>query len=117
MGSYTSAAQRQQARRQLFETMDKDKGGNITFDEYLNWAIGHIAQKIQDYRAGNRYAPAAPAPVTYAAPPVTYASAPVTYAAAPAVTYAAAPATSPTVVSSAAPVTCSSSHDLCCSAN
>jgi len=103
--SYTSAAQRQQARQQLFATMDKDNGGSITFEEYLNWAIGHIAGKIQEYRAGNRYA-AAPAPVTYAAPPVTYAAAPVTYAAAPAVTYASAPAAAPfTHVSSAAPVT------------
>merc|ERR1711907_137958 len=102
--SYTSAAQRQQARRQLFDTMDKDKGGNITFDEYLNWAIGHIAGKIQEYRAGNRYAAPAAAPVAYAAAP-TYSAAPVTYAAAPAVTYASAPATAPaTVVSSAAPV-------------
>merc|ERR1711865_1008666 len=87
---YASAAERQQARRELFETMDKDKGGNITFDEYLNWAIGHIAQKIQEYRAGNRYTPAAP--VTYSAPAVTYASAPVAAQAAP-VTYAAAPMT------------------------
>jgi len=103
--SYTSQAHRQQARRQLFDTMDKDKGGSITFEEYLNWAVGHIAGKIQEYRAGNRYA-AAPAPVTYAAPPVTYSSAPVTYAAAPAVTYASAPAAAPvTAVSSAAHVT------------
>jgi len=93
--SYTSQAHRQQARRQLFDAMDKDRGGSITFEEYLNWAIGHIAGKIQEYRAGNCYAAAAPAPVTYAAPPVTYASAPVTYATAPAVT----------AVSSAAPVT------------
>merc|ERR1711907_591248 len=99
--AYTSQAQRIQARKQLFDTMDKDKGGNITFDEYLNWAIGHIAGKIQDYRAGNRYAPPA-APVAYAAPPVTYSAAPVTYAAAPAVTYAS-PATAPAqVVSSMA---------------
>jgi Ca2+-binding EF-hand superfamily protein len=97
--AYASVQERQAARKQLFDTMDKDKGGNITFDEYLNWAIMHIAQKIQDYRSGIRpnVVHAAPAvtyatPATYAAPPVTYASAPVTYAAphtAPAVTYAA----------------------------
>merc|ERR1711907_759776 len=84
--SYTSAAQRQQARRQLFDTMDKDKGGDITFDEYLNWAIGHIAQKIQEYRVGNRYVPQQPAAVVHAAPAVTYAAPAVTYASSPVVT-------------------------------
>jgi Ca2+-binding EF-hand superfamily protein len=92
--AYASAEDRQHARRELFDTMDKDKGGAITFDEYLNWAIGHIAQKIQDFRAGNRYV--APPAATYAAPPVTY-------SAAPAVTYAAAPTTAPSVTYAAAP--------------
>jgi len=92
--AYENEAHRQQARRELFDTMDKDKGGAITFDEYLNWAIGHIAGKVQDFRAGNRYEPP---PVTYAAPAVTYTSAPVTSY--PAVTYASAPAV--TAVSSA----------------
>jgi hypothetical protein len=100
---YQSTMQRQQVRRELFDTMDKDKGGTITFDEYLNWAIGHIASKIQEFQAGNRYVPpATSAPLTHAAAPVTYAAAPaVTYASAPAVravsgapiTYAAAPVT------------------------
>jgi len=89
--TYQSIEQRQAARRQLFETMDKDKGGNITFDEYLNWAIGHIAQKIQEYRAGNRYVPQQPAAAVHAAPAVTYAAPPVTYASSPVVT--AAPVT------------------------
>merc|ERR1711924_339374 len=67
-----------------------------TFDEYLNWAIGHIAGKIQDYRAGNRYQPPAPA-VIHTAPAVTYSAAPMTYAAAPTVMHSSV---APTVVSS-----------------
>merc|ERR1719311_1539459 len=82
--AYATPAEKIASRQQLFNSIDKDGGGTITFDEYLNWAVGHIAGKIQDYRAGNRYAPPA-APVAYAAPPVTYSAAPVTYAAAPAV--------------------------------
>lgn len=96
--AYDSAAHRQAARKQLFDTMDKDKGGTITFDEYLNWAISHIAQKIQEFRAGHRYQP----PV-HVAPAVTMSAAPVTYAAPPAVTYAAAPA-APVVTHMQSPV-------------
>jgi Ca2+-binding EF-hand superfamily protein len=113
--AYQSDWHKQQARRELFGTMDKDKGGTITFDEYLNWAIGHIALKIQEFHAGNRYAP----PVTCAAPHSTYAATPTTQlyaapmahaqhhpplatsAAGPLVTYASAPAVAAV---SAAPV-------------
>lgn len=90
--AYDSAAHRQESRKQLFDTMDKDKGGTITFDEYLGWAVSHIAQKIQEFRAGHRYqAPVHVAPaVTVSAAPVTYSAAPVVHTAAPAVTSIAA---------------------------
>jgi len=34
------------SRKQLFLGMDQDGGGTITFDEYLNYTIKHIAMKV-----------------------------------------------------------------------
>jgi Ca2+-binding EF-hand superfamily protein len=107
--AYANAEEKSAARQELFNLMDKDKGGNITFDEYLNWAVGHIAQKIQEYRAGNGYQapPLAPHAVTYAAPPVSYAAAPVvTYTAPPVIHSApAATYTAPQVIHSSTAAT------------
>jgi len=78
----------------------------LPLTSFLNWALQHIAQKVQDAQGGVRFtAPAAPQPVQYVQPaPVQYASAPVSYAAP--VQYAAAPVTyAAPATYAAAPVT------------
>jgi Ca2+-binding EF-hand superfamily protein len=55
--AYQSSIQRQLARRKLFDSMDKDKSGTITFDEFLHWAMNHMASKIQSFRGRSVRAP------------------------------------------------------------
>jgi len=45
---FPSVAQRQQARQALFEKMDSDSTGTVTFDKVLAWALPHIALKVQE---------------------------------------------------------------------
>lgn len=49
---FSGDAERLAARTQLFKSMDKDGGGTITFDEYLEYTMGHIAGKVQGEAAG-----------------------------------------------------------------
>jgi len=49
---FKSDAERLASRRQLFQGMDKDGGGTITFDEYLDYTIKHIAGKVQSTGGG-----------------------------------------------------------------
>merc|ERR1712014_39010 len=44
---FKSDAERLASRKRLFQGMDKDGGGTITFDEYLDYTIKHIAEKVQ----------------------------------------------------------------------
>jgi len=46
--TYRDEAHRRQARQEMFNTMDDDKSGTITFDEYLNWVINHVTGKVQE---------------------------------------------------------------------
>jgi Ca2+-binding EF-hand superfamily protein len=108
--TYPTEASKVAARDAEFAAMDIDRAGTVTFDKFMNWAITHIAGKVQEAQSGARPVPAAQ-PVTYVqpqvvqpaqyvqpaqvveyvqpAPAVEYIQqAPVSYAA-PAVTYAA----------------------------
>jgi len=50
--SSESLTERLASRTQLFEGMDKDGGGTITFDEYLDYTMKHIAEKVRGYSGG-----------------------------------------------------------------
>jgi len=43
---FKSSSERRAARKKLFDSMDADKGGSISFDEYLKYTVGHIAEKV-----------------------------------------------------------------------
>merc|ERR1719343_1444314 len=43
---FRSTGERKAARKKLFESMDFDKGGTISFDEYLKYTVNHIAEKV-----------------------------------------------------------------------
>jgi len=45
---FASDAERIAARKKLFAGMDKNKSGTITFDKYLNYTMGHIAEKVEN---------------------------------------------------------------------
>jgi Ca2+-binding EF-hand superfamily protein len=49
--AYKTVTERRKGRQTLFDTMDKDKNGTITFDEFLKWTLAHTAQHIKAYRA------------------------------------------------------------------
>merc|ERR1719444_165518 len=44
---FKSEAERKASRAALFKTIDKDGGGTISFDEFLEWAFEHIKGKVQ----------------------------------------------------------------------
>jgi len=48
---FKSTSERQAARRELFDSMDSDCGGTISFDEYLKYTISHIAVKVHSKAA------------------------------------------------------------------
>jgi Ca2+-binding EF-hand superfamily protein len=64
---YQSSTHRQQVRLEIFDTMDRDKTGTITFNDYLNWALGHIASKVQQFGDAPPAADVAD-PLTFAIP-------------------------------------------------
>lgn len=43
---FKTDAERIESREQLFKSMDEDGGGTITFDEYLEYTMKHIAGKV-----------------------------------------------------------------------
>mmetsp|Transcript_15661 Transcript_15661/g.39161 ORF Transcript_15661/g.39161 Transcript_15661/m.39161 type:complete len:548 (+) Transcript_15661:54-1697(+) len=43
---FRSTGERRAARKKLFDGMDADKGGTISFDEYLKYTVQHIAEKV-----------------------------------------------------------------------
>merc|ERR1719491_2824882 len=45
---FNSVDDRLASRKKLFAGMDKDGGGTISFDEYLEYTMNHIAGKVQD---------------------------------------------------------------------
>jgi len=44
---FRSTGERRAARKKLFDSMDADAGGTISFDEYLKYTIVHIAEKVK----------------------------------------------------------------------
>merc|ERR1712039_954898 len=44
---FPTDGQRVASRRQLFNNMDADRSGTITFDEFLRYTVSHIAEKVQ----------------------------------------------------------------------
>jgi len=48
---FKSAGERRAARKKLFDSMDSDRGGTISFDEYLKYTINHIAEKVRSKAA------------------------------------------------------------------
>mmetsp|Transcript_51735 Transcript_51735/g.147475 ORF Transcript_51735/g.147475 Transcript_51735/m.147475 type:complete len:547 (+) Transcript_51735:118-1758(+) len=48
---FKSNGERRAARKKLFDSMDADKGGAISFDEYLKYTITHIAEKVSSKAA------------------------------------------------------------------
>jgi len=43
---FKTDAERKNSRSELFKSIDKDGGGTISFDEFLNWAMEHIKGKV-----------------------------------------------------------------------
>jgi len=43
---FKTDAERKNSRCALFKSIDKDGGGTISFDEFLNWAMEHIKGKV-----------------------------------------------------------------------
>merc|ERR1712070_1172149 len=50
--AYPSAGHKRSARQQMFQQMDVNNPGTITFDKFLTWAMNHIGLKVNEYRAG-----------------------------------------------------------------
>merc|ERR1712232_676420 len=44
---FSTDGQRVASRRKLFNDMDADRNGTITFDEFLRYTVNHIAEKVQ----------------------------------------------------------------------
>jgi len=44
---YNDVAQRQQGRAQMFAQMDTDRSGSIGLDEWINFSLQHIAEKVR----------------------------------------------------------------------
>lgn len=53
--AYPTEAHKRAAREAEFNAMDNDQSGTVTFDKFLNWALTHIASKVQEYRSGVIY--------------------------------------------------------------
>eukprot|EP00811_Abedinium_folium_P014062 NODE_2308_length_2240_cov_9.185991.p1 GENE.NODE_2308_length_2240_cov_9.185991~~NODE_2308_length_2240_cov_9.185991.p1 ORF type:complete len:570 (-),score=195.97 NODE_2308_length_2240_cov_9.185991:201-1910(-) len=45
---FKDATERLASRRKLFDSMDADGNGTITFDEYLKFTVQHITKKVRD---------------------------------------------------------------------
>lgn len=43
---FPNAKARLEKRKEYFAKMDKDNSGSISFDEWLNYAMDHIARKV-----------------------------------------------------------------------
>merc|ERR1719329_472570 len=71
--AYPTEQHKRAARDAEFAAMDFENCGEIHFDCFLKWALQHIAEKVQQYRAGERYQPPAAVPTVMAAAPVTMA--------------------------------------------
>jgi Ca2+-binding EF-hand superfamily protein len=65
--AYPTQQHKEAARAAEWNAIDTDQNGSITFDEFLRWAVTHIAAKVEDYRAGRRYQKPCSAPI-YGAP-------------------------------------------------
>jgi len=82
--AYTTEAQKLAARKAEWDAIEVRGTGGITFEEFLQWALKHIAEKVRDYRAGKRYVKPAALGTTVVgtACPITGAvgTCPVTYA-------------------------------------
>lgn len=53
--AYPTEAKKREVRQAEFDSMDTDKTGTITFDEFLGWALPHITEKVTEYRAKTTY--------------------------------------------------------------
>merc|ERR1712039_815254 len=51
---FTSAQDRVASRKQLFDNMDADRSGTITFQEYLGYTLQHIADKLHEHDLQNQ---------------------------------------------------------------
>merc|ERR1712048_455610 len=49
---FRTAEDRMASRKQLFQAMDADGSGTITFDEYLQYTLLHIAEKVNERSGG-----------------------------------------------------------------
>lgn len=65
--AYPSEAAKVAARKQEFDAMDFDRSGGIPFNNFLRWAVEHIAGKVRDYRTGIRHSAPAAQPIASAA--------------------------------------------------
>jgi len=52
--AYPTEMDRMAARDQLFAAMDTQRRGYISFNDFLNWAVQHIAGKVNSYKSGVR---------------------------------------------------------------
>merc|ERR1711870_124787 len=50
---FTSVEDRVASRKQLFDNMDADRSGTITFQEYLGYTLQHIADKLHEHDLQN----------------------------------------------------------------
>lgn len=53
--AYRNEAEKQATRRREFQAMDFSHSNEITFDNFLRWAVDHIAEKVRDYKMGKRW--------------------------------------------------------------
>jgi len=68
---FPTAAAKTARRKAEWDAMEPS-GQGITFAKFLTWAVKHIAQKCNEYRAGKRYGrPAQVATTQYATPRAT----------------------------------------------
>merc|ERR1719410_2289723 len=51
--TYKSSEERKAARKMLFEKMDNEKSGFIRFEQWLEYALKHIAEKVASTTAGD----------------------------------------------------------------
>lgn len=68
--AYQTETQKIAARKAEWNAIETRGIGAITFEEFLQWALRHIKEKVSNYRAGKRYVkPGVVAPaVTYPSP-------------------------------------------------
>merc|ERR1719235_2775736 len=51
--TYKTVEQRRTARAKLFQSMDSSKSGSISFDDWLQYSLKHIAGKVALAEPGN----------------------------------------------------------------